>query len=94
MVAANASEFIEKSVLLIEDEHYSLARSYLAPALIDPRISSGQRSRAYYLRGFSFAVQGLSISALRDFNSALEFNPANPAALFALARLYWDGPWR
>ena len=91
MVAANASEFIEKSVLLIEDEHYSLARSYLAPALIDPRISSGQRSRAYYLRGFSFAVQGLSISALRDFNRALEFNPANPAALFALARLYWEG---
>jgi TPR repeat protein len=28
---------------------------------------------------------------LRDFNRALEFYPANPMALFALARLYWDG---
>ena len=76
---------------LIEDDHYSLARSYLAPRSIDPRLPSDQRSRAYYLRGFSFAAQNLSISALRDFNRALEFNPANPAVLFALARLYWDG---
>ena len=91
LAVANAGELIEKAVQLIEDDRYSLARSYLAPALIDPRLPSDQRSRAYYLRGFSFAAQDLPVSALRDFNRALEFNPANPAVLFALARLYWDG---
>ena len=89
--ALDAGAHIEKSVQLIEAGSHRLARSYLAPALIDPRISSAQRSRAYYLRGFSYASQGLVVSGLRDFNRALEFNPSNPAALFALARLYWDG---
>ncbi len=81
LAVANAGELIEKAVQLIEDDRYSLARSYLAPALIDPCLPSGQRSRAYYLRGFSFAAQDLPVSALRDFNRALEFNPANPAVL-------------
>lgn len=82
---------IEKSVQLIDRGENSLARAYLAPVLIDPKITAAVRSRAYYLRGFAFSDQGLPVSALRDFNRALEFNPANPAALFALARLYWDG---
>ena len=87
----SSPELIEKSVALIGGGQHSLARSYLSPALVDPRISSAARSRAYYLRGFSFASGGMPVSALRDFNRALEFNPANPAALFAVARLYWDG---
>ena len=90
-MAADPLASIEKSVVLIEKGEHSLARSYLAPALVDPRISSVARSRAYYLRGFSFASVSMPVSALRDFNRALEFNPANPAALFALARLHWDG---
>ena len=90
-MAADPLVSIEKSVVLIEKGQHSLARSYLAPALVDPRISSAARSRAYYLRGFSFASVGMPVSALRDFNRALEFNPANPAALFAAARSYWDG---
>ena len=90
-LAANPLAAIEKSVQLIDQGENSLARAYLAPALIHPRISAMARSRAYYLRGFSYASEGLRVSALRDFNRALEFYPANPMALFALARLYWDG---
>lgn len=89
--AADSPALIDKSVALIRQGQHSLARSYLAPALVDPRISSAVRSRAYYLRGFSFTSVGMPVSALRDFNRALEFNPANPAALFAAARSYWDG---
>jgi TPR repeat protein len=90
-LAADPLAAIEKSVQLIDRGENSLARAYLAPALINPRISAMARSRAYYLRGFSFASEGMPVSALRDFNRALEFYPANPMALFALARLYWDG---
>ncbi|MAD08720.1 MAG: hypothetical protein CMP86_15070, partial [Gammaproteobacteria bacterium] len=86
VLAADPLASIEKSVQLIDQGENSLARAYLAPALINPRISALARSRAYYLRGFSFASEGMPVSALRDFNRALEFYPANPMALFALAR--------
>jgi TPR repeat protein len=90
-LAAAPLASIEKSVQLIDQGDNSLARAYLAPALINPRISAIARSRAYYLRGFSFASEGMPVSAARDFNRSIEFYPANPMALFALARLYWDG---
>ncbi len=90
-LAADPLVAIEKSVQLIDQDENSLARAYLAPALVDPRISAIERSRAYYLRGFSFASEGMPVSAARDFNRSIEFYSANPMALFALARLYWDG---
>ncbi len=82
---------IDRAVELIEDGQYSLARTYLAPALISPYISSGERSRAYYFRGFTFIAERMPVSARKDFNRALEFNGSNPAALVALGRLHAAG---
>lgn len=89
--AFDSREYIDKSVELIEDSEYSLARTYLKPALIDYRLSAGERSRAYYLRGYSYYAQGLFVSAGKDYSRALEFNPGNPGALFALGDLYLLG---
>ena len=88
---ANPRVDIEKAIELMGQEQYSFARTYLEPSLISPYISSGERSRAYYLRGFSYLAQNMPVSALKDFNRALEFNPSNPAALVELARLYMAG---
>ena len=90
-VHANPRVDIEKAIELMESEQYSFARTYLAPSLISPYITSGERSRAYYLRGFSYLAENMPVSALKDFNRALEFNPSNPAALVELARLYMSG---
>ena len=90
-LGANPRVDIEKAVELMEKRHYTFARTYLEPSLISPYISSGERSRAYYLRGFSFLAQNMAVSAFKDFNRALEFNPANPAAVVELGRLYMSG---
>ena len=90
-LALDSRTNIDKAIDLIEAGEHSLARSYLAPALIDPRLSSGERSRAYYLRGYSFGAQDLLVSARKDFYRSLEFNPDNPAVLFALGRLHYFG---
>lgn len=80
--------YIEKAVALIENEEYSLARVYLDPSAISHRLTPGERSRAYYLRGYSFYAQGLFVSAAADYTHALEFNSDNPAALYAMGGLY------
>lgn len=80
--------YIDKAVGLIENEAYRLARAYLDPAVISHRLTPGERSRAYYLRGYSFYAQGHFVSAAADYTHALEFNPDNPAALFAMGGLY------
>ena len=93
-IAAFASDpraDIERAVELIESKSYSLARTYLNPAMIAPLISAGERSRAYYLRGYSYLAENLPVSARKDFSRALEFNPSNPAALVELGRLYMAG---
>ncbi len=82
---------IERSVRYIEQQHYSLARAYLEIPLVDPRITITERSRAYYLRGFSFERQNLYVSAAQDYAKALAFNPNNPATLAALGNLYHMG---
>ena len=79
---------IERASELIGEERYAFARTYLNPALVSPFLSSSERSRAYYFRGFTFNAQGMPVSARKDYNRALEFNPANPAALVALGRLH------
>ena len=80
--------YIDKAVALIEDAEHALARAYLDPAVISHLLTPAQRSRAYYLRGYSFYAQGLFRSAAADYSHALEFNPDNPAALYAMASLY------
>ena len=87
----DARAYIERAVTLIESGDYALARTYLAPALIDPRINRGERARAYYLRGYSYYAQGAPVSASKDYARALEFNPGNGAALVALGGLYHRG---
>lgn len=89
--ASNPRADIEKAIELMESQQYAFARTYLAPSLISPYITSGERSRAYYLRGFSYLAENMPVSALKDFYRALEFNPSNPAALVELARLYMSG---
>ncbi|XOV83491.1 MAG: tetratricopeptide repeat protein [bacterium] len=89
--ALDARQDIERAVILIEAKEYTLARTYLAPALIAPTISSSERARAYYLRGFTFMAQGMPVSARKDYNRALEFNPNNPVVLLELGRLHGAG---
>lgn len=89
--ALDARAYVERAVGLIEDGQYSLARTYLAPALIDPRLSTGERSRAYYLRGFSFLAQDMPVSARKDYHRALEFNPNNAVVVLELGILHGTG---
>lgn len=88
VVALDVRTMIEKAVELIERGQPGLARSYVEPALIAPELHETERSRAYYIRGFSFYDQGLYVSARLDYNRALEFNPENPGALVALGDLH------
>ena len=83
--------FVDRAVELIQDRQFSLARTYLAPALIDPQLTPEERSRAYYLRGYSYYAAGLPVSASKDYARALEFNPANGAALVGLGGLFHRG---
>lgn len=89
--ALDARTDIDRAVELIREGQFAFARTYLAPALVSPYISSGERSRAYYFRGFTFAAENMPVSARKDFHRALEFNASNPAALVALGRLYAGG---
>lgn len=82
---------VERAAELIEDGQFALGRTYLEPALIDYRLNPGERSRAYYLRGYSFYDQGMYVSAAKDYNRALEFYPGNPVVLTAVAHLHAQG---
>lgn len=89
--ALDARAYIERAVELIEAQEYNLARNYLGPALIDPRLHSGERSRAYYLRGFSFMAQNMPVSARKDYHRAMEFNPDNAVVVLELGLLHGMG---
>lgn len=90
-LALDARALIEKAVALIDQGQPALARSYLEPALIAPSLTDSERSRAYYLRGFSYFEQQLYVSARLDYNRSLEFNSDNPGTLVALGRLHLGG---
>lgn len=89
--ALDSRASIERAVALIEGGERALARAYLEPALIDPRLSAGERSRAYYIRGYSFYADGYFNSAAKDYHHALEFDPGNPVVLSAVAQLHLEG---
>jgi len=82
---------IERAIELVEAGALDLARVYLEPALIDPRLSPGERSRAYYVRGYSYFAEGLYASAAQDYHRALEFDPGNSVVLSAVAQLHLEG---
>ncbi|MGE0625053.1 MAG: hypothetical protein AB7I04_24595 [Pseudomonadales bacterium] len=89
--APDAPAYIARAVELIQAGDNDLARTYLAPALIDPRIDRAARSRAYYLRAYSYYADGLPVSASKDYARALEFDPGNGPALVGLGGLYHRG---
>jgi TPR repeat protein len=89
--AFDSREYIERAVALIEAGRHELARTYLDPALIDFRLLPWERSRAYYLRGYSYYAQRLYVSANKDYNRALEFHPGNAAALAAVGQMHIEG---
>lgn len=89
--ALDPHDYIERAVTLIESEDFELARTYLAPALIDYRLTSAERARAYYLHGYSFFAESLYVSAGKDYHRALEFDPYNPVVLTALGHLLFEG---
>ena len=88
VAAFDARAHIAKAVGLIEQGRHALARVWLNPALIAPRLHSSERSRAYYLRGFSFQADGFNVSAAQDYARAIEFNPDNPVALNAMGHMH------
>jgi len=87
----DSRDYVERATELIQADRHALARTYLEPALIDFRLSAGERSRAYYLRGYSYYDQGMYVSAMKDYNRALEFFPGNPVVLSAVAHLHLEG---
>jgi TPR repeat protein len=87
----DARAYLQRAIELIEAGELRLARTYLAPALIDPRLSAVERSHAYYVRGYSFLIDGLPVSASKDYARALEFNADNGPALVGLGDLYHRG---
>jgi uncharacterized protein len=89
--AFDSREYIERAVGLIEVGRHELARTYLDPALIDFRLLPWERSRAYYLRGYSYYAQRMFVSANKDYNRALEFHPDNAAALAAVGQMHIEG---
>jgi len=89
--APDSRAAIERAVELVEHGEHDLARVYLEPALIDPRLAPGERARAYYVRGYSYFAEHLYASAAQDYHRALEFDPKNPIVLAAIAQLYLEG---
>jgi TPR repeat protein len=89
--ALDARAYLTRAVDLLNDQQYSLARTYLEPVLIDPFLGSGERSNAYYLRGASFLAQNMPVSARKDFNRAIEFTPNHAPSLLKLGRLHLEG---
>ena len=83
--------YLERAVAHMEAERGELARTYLEPVLMSPWITSAERARAYYTRGFSFQAQGFHVSAAQDYLRTLEFDPSHAAAIAALAHLYAEG---
>ena len=89
--AFDAPRHVAKAAELLEAGQFAFARTWLAPALIAPQLRPALRSRAYYLRGVSFQAQGLDASATQDYVRALEYDPENAVALYALGDLHLRG---
>ncbi len=82
---------VTRALESLRHEDYSLARAWLEPVLIHPRITRQARSAAWYYQGLSLHLQGLFKSALHAYEHALEFDPDNPQAMNALGYLYLNG---
>ena len=83
--------FLTRAAEHVETRNYSLARTYLEPALISPFIRDEQRAGAYVTRAFTYEAEGLFVSAALDYLRALEFGPGDTTALSRLSYLYAHG---
>ncbi len=83
--------YFARAAEYVEAHNYALARTYLEPVLISPWITREQRARAYVTQAFTYAAQGLYVSAALDYVRALEFDPDQTTALAALSWLYAHG---
>jgi TPR repeat protein len=90
-LGAPPEDMVRKAIVHVEAQRFELARSYLDPVVIDPRLNASQRSRAYYLRGYTFLAEGYDVSAAQDYARALEFDSGNAEALESIAYLHLEG---
>jgi TPR repeat protein len=90
-LALDPGESVARALEQLDAKRYSLARAYLDPVVTDQRLNGVQRARAYYVRGYAFLLEGLYVSAARDYQRALDLDPDNPQVLTELGRLYVDG---
>jgi TPR repeat protein len=90
-VALDPAESVARALDQLDAKRYSLARTYLDPVVVDPRLTGAQRARAYYIRGFAFLSEKLYVSAAQDYRRALELDPDNPTVQTELGRLYSEG---
>jgi uncharacterized protein len=89
--AYEPASYVERALESIDAQRYGLARAYLDPVAIDPRLSRQQRAQVYYYRGYTFYAEGAYVSAAQDYARALEFAPDNTAVLAAIGQLYAKG---
>ncbi|HTK98574.1 MAG TPA: tetratricopeptide repeat protein [Pseudomonadales bacterium] len=89
--AIEPADSVAHALQQLEAKRYSLARNYLDTVVADKRLNGVQRSRAYYYRGYAFLADGLYVSAVQDFERALELDPGNSTVLAELGRLYANG---
>ena len=73
--AIDTKVFIDRALEQLDAHRYGLARAYLDPVAIDASAPADKRAQAYYLRGHSFAAEGLYVSAAGDYESALDLAP-------------------
>ncbi len=91
VAASDPADAVQRALGHIEAQRYSLARAYLEAVVIDPRLTAAQRSKAYYLRGYSYFIERLYVSAAQDYARALEFAPDNDIVLAEVGRMYAQG---
>ena len=84
-------DYIARATEYVEAHDYALARTYFEPVLISPWITPEQRALAYTTQAFTYAAEGLYVSAALDYVRALEFDEDQTAALAALSYLYAQG---
>ena len=89
--AREAQDDLERAARMLEFERYALARSYLDPLVTNPWLTTRQRARVYYLRGFAWFSEGRDRSAIEDFRHAIDNHPNHTASIAALADAYTLG---
>ena len=86
--AREAQDDLETAARWVALERYAFARNYLDALLTNPWLTTRQRARVYYLRGFSWFSEGRDRSAIEDFRFAIDNHPNHTPSIAALADAY------